>query len=77
MARTFVDGHREASGIDAENLVLALVPLPFAADQSEVPRSHLAGGQRQAAALLAFEQPRVRVFEFGRALARRAVPARH
>ena len=32
------------------------------------PRAHLAGGQRQAAALLALHEPRVRGFKLGRAL---------
>ena len=55
-------------GLDAEDAILALVPHAVAVDEIPVPRAHVAGRQRQAAALLALEQPRGRRFEFGGAL---------
>ena len=64
-----VDGDLEASALDAENMVLAFVPLAFAVDGIEVPRAHLAGGERQAAALLALHEPHIRRFDLGRTLA--------
>ena len=57
--------HRKALRIDAENLVLAFVPHPVAIDPVPVPGPHLAGGDREAAALLAFEQPGVRFLQLG------------
>ena len=53
------------AGIDAENLVLAFVPHPVAIDPVPIPGSHLAGGDREAAALLAFQQPGVGFLQFG------------
>ena len=53
------------AGIDAEDLILAFVPHPVAIDPVPVPGSHLAGGDREAAALLAFQQPGVRFLQFG------------
>ena len=59
----------KAFGIDAEDLVLAFVPHPVAVDPVPVPGAHLAGGDRQAAALLAFEQAGVGLLELGGACA--------
>ena len=58
----------KAFGIDAENAVLALVPIQSPLTRVPIPRAHLAGGQRQAAALLALQEPHVRGFELRRAL---------
>ena len=55
----------ELAGIDAEDLILAFVPHPVAVDPVPVPGPHLARGDREAAALLAFQQPRVRFLQFG------------
>src|SRR5436190_12209558 len=55
----------EAVGIYAKDLILALVPHPVAIDPVPVPGSHLAGGDREAAALFAFQQSRVRFLQFG------------
>ena len=52
-----VDGDLEKPAIDAENMMLAFVPFAVAGDGIEVPRAHLAGGERQAAALLALHEP--------------------
>ena len=54
--------------IDTENAILTLVPFQFRAADLPFPRAHLAGGKRQAAALLAFHEPRVRRFKLRGAL---------
>ena len=51
-----------------EDAVLALVPTPFVGGEIPIPRTHLAGGERQAPTLLALRQPHVRCFELGGAL---------
>ena len=56
--------HRKCLRIDAENLILALVPHPVAIDPVPVPGSHLSGGDRKAPALLALQQPRVGFLQF-------------
>ena len=56
------------AGIDAEDAILPVVPGEIAVDQVPVPRAHLAGGERQAAALLALQQPRGRGLQLGGAL---------
>src|SRR5439155_25853716 len=55
----------ELAGIDAWDRILAFVPHPVAIDPVPVPRSHLSGGDRETAALLAFQKPRVRFLQFG------------
>src|SRR5579871_1534105 len=59
-----VDVGRETMRVDAENAMLALIPFQFSAADLPFPGAHLAGGQRQAAALLALQQPGGRGFEF-------------
>src|SRR5262249_48732018 len=63
-----VDGEIEAVGVHAEYAVLAVVPDEMAIDRIPFPGAHLAGGERQAAALLALHEPRTRRLELGRAL---------
>src|SRR6185436_10522553 len=63
-----LQGRLEALPVHAKDAVLALVPSPFAGDEVPIPRAHLPGGERKTAALLALQQPRIRGFEFGRAL---------
>jgi hypothetical protein len=53
----------EVLRIDAEDPELTFVPHPIAADPIPVPRPHASSGQCKAAALLAFEQPRVGIFK--------------
>jgi hypothetical protein len=48
--------HLELLRIDAEDPVLALVPHPVAVDPVPIPGPHLAGGDRHAAPLFAFDQ---------------------
>ncbi len=55
----------ELVGIDAKDLILAFIPHPVAIDPVPVPGSHLPGGYRETAALLAFQKPRVRFLQFG------------
>ena len=62
-AWTFAGVTAKVLRIDAEDPVLAFVPHPVAVDPVPVPGAHLAGGDRQAAALLAFEQPGVRFLQ--------------
>ena len=54
--------------LDAEDAMLALVPSPFVGDEVPIPRAHLAGGEREAAALLALREPGIRGFKLRRAL---------
>src|SRR3954467_5582994 len=54
----------EASGIDAENLILAFVPQAIAVNPVPIPRAHLARGDRERPALFALPQPGVRFLEF-------------
>ena len=61
-------GERKALRLDAEDAVLAVVPDAFAGLDVPVPRPHLPGGERQAAALLALPQTRGGRFELGGAL---------
>ena len=63
-----VDGEVEARGIDAEDPILPIVPHEVAVDGIPFPRSHLTGGQRQAATLFALHQPRGRGLQFRRSL---------
>src|SRR5262249_59354241 len=63
-----IDSEIEGRGIDAENPILAVVPSEVAGDRVPFPRSHLTGGERQAAAFLALHQPRGRGLELGGAL---------
>src|SRR3984885_518469 len=53
----------EVLRVDAEDPELTFVPHPVAADPIPVPRPHASSGQCKAAALLAFEQPRVGIFK--------------
>src|SRR5581483_1214920 len=62
-----VRGELEGRGLDTENPVLALVPHPVAVPPIPVPGTHLPGGNRHAAALLALDELRGRTFELGRA----------
>src|SRR2546423_15656934 len=62
-------GHHKASWIDAKDTVLAFVPHPVAVDPVPIPGTHSAGGERQAAALLAFQKSRVGFFQLRRARA--------
>src|SRR5215468_3313523 len=48
--------HLEVAGIDAKDAAMAFVPYALAAREIPVPRAHLPNGERQASALLAFEQ---------------------
>ena len=61
-----IDRNFEIFAIDPENMVLALVPFPLAGNEIPVPRTHMAGGEREAAALLTLQQPRIRCLEFRR-----------
>ena len=63
-----VRGDFELARIDPENAMLAFVPSPFVGDEVPIPRAHLAGGERQAPALLALRQPYVGGFQLRRAL---------
>ena len=63
-----VGGDFELARLDAKDAVLPLVPAPFAGADVPVPRAHLTGGERQAAALLALDQPSIGGFELGGAL---------
>src|SRR6185312_2152430 len=58
-----VGGDGEAVRVEAENAILALVPFQFLVADRPFPGAHLTGGERQAAALLALQEPRVRGFE--------------
>ena len=58
-------GDAEMLPVDAEDAVLAVVPKAFAGVAIPVPRAHVAGGERQAAAFLALPQLRGRRFELG------------
>ncbi len=60
-----VDGEIEDAGLDAEDPVLSIVPREAAADRIPLPRSHLSGCQREAAALLALHQSCARSLELG------------
>src|SRR5882757_9891826 len=51
--------HLKGLGINSEDVELSLVPHPIPVDPVPIPGPHLAGGDRQAAALLAFEQSSV------------------
>src|SRR6202008_388072 len=55
----------EGLRFDAEDPVLAVVPHPVAIDPVPIPRSHLAGGNRHAAALLALDELGGRALELG------------
>ncbi len=57
-----------AVAVDAENVILPLVPFPRAGDEIPVPRAHLAGGERETAPLLALHQPRIGGLELRGAL---------
>ena len=54
---------RKRPRIDAKDPALALVPRAFAAKQVPIPRSHLAGGERQRAAPLALDEARGGCFQ--------------
>src|SRR6185437_3979550 len=58
-----VGGDGEAVRVEAENAILALVPFQFLVADRPFPGAHMTGGERQAAALLALQEPRVRGFE--------------
>ena len=58
----------EFAGHHAVDLVLAFVPDDLSVGQVPVPRSHVAGREREAAPLLAFQQPQGRGFQLGGAL---------
>ena len=62
-------GHLEARRIDAENPILAIVPHPVAVDPVPIPGPHLAGRDRHAAPLLAFDELGGRSLELRRARA--------
>ena len=60
-----VDPHFDGAGSDAEDAVLAVIPLAFAARDIPLPGAHLAGREREAARPLALHQARVGGFELG------------
>src|SRR5262249_42442397 len=68
-----LNGDLEARGVAPENPVLPVVPHEGAADRIKLPGAHLAGGQRQAAALLALHQPGARSLQLAGSLGNTAL----
>src|SRR5689334_22081047 len=63
-----IERRPKASGILTEDSVLAFVPDAFAGDDVPIPGAQLPGGQREAAALLALQQTRIRRGELSGAI---------
>src|SRR5258708_21534735 len=59
--------HHKGLRIDSKDAELPFVPHPVPVDPVQIPGTHSAGCDGEAAALLAFEKSRVRFLELGRA----------
>lgn len=60
-----LDGNFEVLRIDTENSMLTFIPTPLLRRKIPAPRSHLAGGKSNGAALFALLKLHVRSFKLG------------